>query len=184
MKQDGAERERGDLDRVPKRVDSGRPSLPGLERFSLASLQRSASNRAVAGLLRRTATARSSKPSHPLQRCSDHPCEGDCQYAETPPSSSSASSSAQTNDGHVIQRVPDENGVKAGRYDFSANCGWIDWGHADPSLANALIARIRQASDALRTTGAGTSGSTGGFSSPAMTSTAPGGSYCPAPPSK
>ncbi len=73
-----------------------------------------------------------------------------------------------------IARVPDERGTRAGRYTFSANCGWIDWSHADPSLSTQLIQRIRLASDALRAAGTAATPTTGQLSSPTMTSTAAG----------
>jgi hypothetical protein len=48
-----------------------------------------------------------------------------------------------------LQREPDFGGVYSGRYSYSTHCGWIDWGHANPSLARNLIAVIREASKRL-----------------------------------
>ncbi|WPU91353.1 DUF4157 domain-containing protein [Mucilaginibacter sabulilitoris] len=79
----------------------------------------------------------------------------------------------QQNSAKAISRVPTKAGAKDGRYNFSANCGWIDWSHADASLALALIKKVQQASDDLHNAGTNATDSTGDFSSPAMTSKVP-----------
>lgn len=48
-----------------------------------------------------------------------------------------------------ISRVPSESGVRDGRYSYSTNCGWIDWGHTNPGLARTLIAQVREASQRI-----------------------------------
>ncbi|TBW39880.1 DUF4157 domain-containing protein [Azotobacter chroococcum] len=55
-----------------------------------------------------------------------------------------------------ISRKPTRSRVKSSEFSFSTNCGWIDWGHAMPGFAQELIARVQQASDALKTGGTGT----------------------------
>ena len=72
-----------------------------------------------------------------------------------------------------IARVPKRDDID-GTYCFSANCGWIDWSHADPSLSANLIKRVQQASDALKSAGTNATASTGELSSPTMTSGAAG----------
>jgi len=57
--------------------------------------------------------------------------------------------------GQAVSRVPDATGVKNSDYSFSSNCGWIDWGHANPGLAKNLIAQVQQASDELNNTAQG-----------------------------
>jgi hypothetical protein len=68
--------------------------------------------------------------------------------------------------GLTLARKPTKSGVSNNDYSFSNNCGWIDWGHANPKFARKLIANVQQASDDLKTAGAGTA-PTG--SSPTMT---------------
>ncbi|HEX8557746.1 MAG TPA: DUF4157 domain-containing protein [Pyrinomonadaceae bacterium] len=75
--------------------------------------------------------------------------------------------------GERLSRVPDESGARKGRYSFSANCGWIDWDHADPGLTGNMIRRVRKASDALAAAAAGGAPATGELTSPIMTSTLP-----------
>jgi len=53
----------------------------------------------------------------------------------------------------AVSRAPTKSGVKKSDYSFSTNCGWIDWGHANPGLAKKLIAQVQQASDALKSGG-------------------------------
>ena len=48
-----------------------------------------------------------------------------------------------------VQRVPKRDEVGT-IYDFSTNCGWIDWHHANPWLMTELIKRVRDASDGLK----------------------------------
>ncbi len=80
----------------------------------------------------------------------------------------------QANDGNLrVSRIPEEDEIPK-RYSFTANCGWIDWGHAKPNLARDLIAQVQSASDALRTAGQGASATTGRLNTPNMQS-APGG---------
>ncbi|HEV2274145.1 MAG TPA: DUF4157 domain-containing protein [Acidobacteriaceae bacterium] len=67
----------------------------------------------------------------------------------------------------VLARVPTRKGVENDDYSFSANCGWIDWGHANPGFAKRLIDAVQQASDALKAGAAATPGA-GSFSSPTM----------------
>ena len=47
-----------------------------------------------------------------------------------------------------IQMVPDESGIEAStpRYNYSTNCGWIDWSHANPGMTRGLIEAVRNAS--------------------------------------
>lgn len=73
-----------------------------------------------------------------------------------------------------LQRVPDRAGTVAGRYSFSSNCGWIDWGHADGGLATRLIAAVRSASSALQTAGTAATATTGQFTTDPMRSQALG----------
>jgi hypothetical protein len=79
----------------------------------------------------------------------------------------------QQNGPKTIGRVPTRSGSKDGRYNFSSNCGWIDWSHADAALAQGLINKVKQTSDALRTAGPNATDATRDFSSPAMTSKVP-----------
>jgi hypothetical protein len=44
--------------------------------------------------------------------------------------------------GAVVARVPTEEGIKRGDYEFSTQCGWIDWGHANPSKAKEILATV------------------------------------------
>jgi hypothetical protein len=74
---------------------------------------------------------------------------------------------------NVISRVPTRSGSKDGRYNFSSNCGWIDWSHADAGLANELIKRVQKASDDLRAAGTNATAATGDLTSPTMTSQVP-----------
>ena len=74
----------------------------------------------------------------------------------------------------AIARVPDERGTREGRYTFSTNCGWIDWGHANAGLTTRLIQRVQQASDALTAAGTAVTPTTGQFTTPTMTSAAAG----------
>jgi len=37
---------------------------------------------------------------------------------------------------------PNENGIREGRYSYSCNCGWIDWGHASPPTAKRILRRV------------------------------------------
>jgi RHS repeat-associated protein len=39
-------------------------------------------------------------------------------------------------------REPTTGGIDAGDYSYSCNCGWIDWGHASPGNARALLGRV------------------------------------------
>lgn len=75
--------------------------------------------------------------------------------------------------GSTLWRVPTRGGIPEGRYSFSSNCGWIDWSHADPSLVNTLITRVRNASNALQSVGSSPPSSTGDLSTPTMTSSVP-----------
>ncbi len=75
--------------------------------------------------------------------------------------------------GSFLWRVPARDGIPSGRYSFSSNCGWIDWSHADPGLANTLITRVRNASDALRVAGSSSPSGTGDLITPTMTSSVP-----------
>jgi len=79
----------------------------------------------------------------------------------------------QQRDNNTVARVPTRSGSKDGRYNFSANCGWIDWSHAEGSLATELIKRVQQASDALQNAGTNAAPTTGDVTSPAMTSKVP-----------
>lgn len=72
-----------------------------------------------------------------------------------------------------LSRVPTEGGARDGRYVFSANCGWIDWSHADAGLSANMIRRVRKASDGLAAAAAGGAPATGELTSPRMTSTIP-----------
>lgn len=74
----------------------------------------------------------------------------------------------------TVRRVPTRSGVRDGRYSYSNNCGWIDWSHADPSLATTLIERVQAASDALQAAGSGATADTGAMRTPTMTSRAAG----------
>ena len=58
--------------------------------------------------------------------------------------------------GGRLARVPTRKGIQTTppRYDFSTNCGWIDWSHATGRLAQNLINRVAQASAALKAKGA------------------------------
>jgi Domain of unknown function (DUF4157) len=56
----------------------------------------------------------------------------------------------------TISRRPTKSGIKKSDYSYSNNCGWIDWGHANPGLAKKLIASVQQASDDLKAAGTGT----------------------------
>lgn len=49
----------------------------------------------------------------------------------------------------VIARTPHESGIEEGRFSYSTNCGWIDWGHSNPTNARGLIAVVREASQRL-----------------------------------
>lgn len=80
---------------------------------------------------------------------------------------------ARSSGGTRISRVPDEAGARAGRYTFSPTVGWIDWGHADPTLATDLIGRVRAASAALASAGPAAAGA-GEVHSPTMRSGAAG----------
>ena len=75
--------------------------------------------------------------------------------------------------GSTLWRVPTRGGIPEGRYSFSSNCGWIDWSHADPSLVNTLITRVRNASNALQSVGSSPPSATGDLSTPTMTSSVP-----------
>jgi Domain of unknown function (DUF4157) len=75
--------------------------------------------------------------------------------------------------GSTLWRVPTRGGIPEGRYSFSSNCGWIDWSHADPSLVNTLITRVRNASNALQSLGSSPTSATGDLSTPTMTSSVP-----------
>lgn len=77
----------------------------------------------------------------------------------------------QNGAGNRISRIPKEDEIPD-RYNFTANCGWIDWSHAQPGLSRNLIARVQSASDALRTAG-GTS-TAGQLNTPSMQSSAGG----------
>lgn len=55
----------------------------------------------------------------------------------------------------TVSRKPTKRGVKNNDYSFSTNCGWIDWGHANPGLAKKLIASVQKASDDLKASGTG-----------------------------
>ncbi|MEE8154920.1 MAG: DUF4157 domain-containing protein [Phycisphaerales bacterium] len=72
-----------------------------------------------------------------------------------------------------LSRVPTESGIRDERYNFSTNCGWIDWSHADPGIGADLISRVQQASVALRAAGTSTTSSTGEFTSTTMASHVP-----------
>ncbi len=77
----------------------------------------------------------------------------------------------QTSGGYgELARVPTESGARDGRYTFSSNCGWIDWDHASPGLARALIQRVQAASDALASAGSGATATTGRLTTPTMRS--------------
>ena len=41
-------------------------------------------------------------------------------------------------------RIPTLDGIYAGDYSYSCKCGWIDWGHAGPSNARALVSPEQQ----------------------------------------
>lgn len=49
----------------------------------------------------------------------------------------------------VVMRTPSESGIKSGDYSYSTNCGWIDWGHANPTTARNMINSVRAASAKL-----------------------------------
>ena len=49
----------------------------------------------------------------------------------------------------VVRRTPHKSGVASGDYSYSTNCGWIDWGHANPKMAQGLIDQVRAASARL-----------------------------------
>jgi len=70
-------------------------------------------------------------------------------------------------DSGVLARVPTRAGVEKEDYSFSTNCGWIDWGHANPGFAKKLIASVQAASDALAP-GATPAADAGTTTSPAM----------------
>ena len=72
-----------------------------------------------------------------------------------------------------VSRIPKEDQIPD-RYNFTANCGWIDWSHAQPSLAQNLINRVQSTSDALRAAGRGASATTGRLDTPNMQSAAGG----------
>ena len=43
-------------------------------------------------------------------------------------------------------RIPTPNfGSGEGQYEYSCNCGWIDWNHASPGLAKDIIGKVRSA---------------------------------------
>jgi hypothetical protein len=77
----------------------------------------------------------------------------------------------QQSDGrnHRVSRTPKRDEIDRA-YTFSTNCGWIDWTHADNSLATNLIGRVQQASDELKSAGTSATRSTGELTSPTMTS--------------
>ena len=50
----------------------------------------------------------------------------------------------------ALRRTPHKSGVASGDYSYSTNCGWIDWGHASPKMAQGLIDQVRAASARLR----------------------------------
>jgi hypothetical protein len=52
----------------------------------------------------------------------------------------------------LLQRVPTESGVSATppRYSFSTHCGWIDWSHATPTMAQSVIDAVQAASDRVQ----------------------------------
>lgn len=75
--------------------------------------------------------------------------------------------------GDRLSRVPDAGGIREGRYNFSTNCGWIDWSHAGTGIGAGLISRVRQASDALQAAGTGATSSTGELTSSTMASRVP-----------
>jgi hypothetical protein len=49
----------------------------------------------------------------------------------------------------TLSRIPSEEGIRAGRYSYSTNCAWIDWGHADGAAAGRLINDVRRASASM-----------------------------------
>ncbi len=49
-----------------------------------------------------------------------------------------------------VQRVPDEDGVEDERYSYATHCGWIDWGHTNPTFARGLIGLVREASQRVK----------------------------------
>ncbi len=52
-----------------------------------------------------------------------------------------------------IQRIPKNKSELEGsmpRYSYSGNCGWIDWGHANPELAQKLINTVKATSVKMR----------------------------------
>lgn len=51
--------------------------------------------------------------------------------------------------GPALARIPTEEGIGKGRFSYSTNCGWIDWGHAIPDAAKQLISDVRRASATL-----------------------------------
>jgi hypothetical protein len=44
-----------------------------------------------------------------------------------------------------IQRAINEGDISAGTQQFSTNCGWIDWPHADPRNVGRIVADVRRA---------------------------------------
>lgn len=73
-----------------------------------------------------------------------------------------------------IARVPTKSGARKGRYTYSTNCGWIDWGHASPRLPLQLIQLVTRASNALRAAGKAATPTTGQLTTPTMRSQAVG----------
>ncbi len=49
----------------------------------------------------------------------------------------------------ALRRTPHKSGVASGDYSYSTNCGWIDWGHANPKMAKGLIDQVKAASTRL-----------------------------------
>ena len=38
--------------------------------------------------------------------------------------------------------APNEPGIQEGRYSYTCNCGWVDWGHAKPTAARQLLSKV------------------------------------------
>lgn len=45
----------------------------------------------------------------------------------------------------TVLRLPSEEGIQRGDHEFSTHCGWIDWGHANPTKAREVLRSVRAA---------------------------------------
>lgn len=120
--------------RESRPAPGGVAAVPSLA-ASVLTLQRSAGNRAVSRLVGGGGGVAVPSAAAPLAR--------------------------QTAAPRRLARVPTKSGIKTGDYSWSPTCGWIDWGHANPTLAKALIANVQKGSDDLKSGGGGSGGSGG-----------------------